>query len=231
MPKETKQKKAFKAVTEEVPTQTEVAVPQTAETTAPSSTASSEQVKTSRSALSGSIPSVKETDNMDLTSKPPENGTFLKIFLVTFFATLLAFLLAGGIYVYLTGTKGINTIKLGISQTPLSSPVSTLAPSSASPSANIDLTSFKISVLNGNGGIGVATAAKTIIEKAGFTVSSVGNADNFNFTDTMIQVKASVSADIVAKLKNALSTNYSVKIGSTLDPASNFDIVVTVGSS
>ncbi len=172
---------------------------------------------------------VPETDNFDSTLKKPEGGVFFKFFLVTFFATLLALALAGGIYVYLTGTKGVNLKNIVNSQTP--TPVSTDTPMpSASPASNIDVSTLKVSVLNGNGGIGVASAAKTVIEKAGFKVSNLGNADSFDFTDTLIQVKPSISADIAAKMKDALSTNYSVKIGDSLDAKSNFDIVVTVGS-
>jgi hypothetical protein len=76
----------------------------------------------------------------------------------------------------------------------------------------------------------VATALKNIIEKVGFKVASVGNADNFDFKDTLIQVKPSVAADVVAKLKSALANNYSVKIGDQLDPDSSYDIVITVGA-
>jgi len=171
---------------------------------------------------------VRETDNIDLNSKNGESGVFVKFFLVTFFATLLAFLLAGGIYVYLTGVRPMSlSQKQAATPTPMAS--SEPIPSST-PASNVDLTTFKINVLNGNGGVGVASGAKTVIEKAGFKVTNTGNADNFNFTDTMIQVKPSVSADIVAKLKNALSTNYSVKIGDPLSSTSSYDIVVTVGS-
>ena len=115
------------------------------------------------------------------------------------------------------------------SQTP--SPVEVPGKSpSPSPSESMDLSTYKISVLNGSGGIGVATAAKNVIEKAGFKVTGVGNADNFNFSDTMIQVKASVSEDAIVKLKDALASYYSVVMGDALSSQSTFDVVVTVGS-
>lgn len=175
---------------------------------------------------------VTPTDNIDMNSKPGDGGAFLKIFLVTFFATLLAFLLAGGIYVYLSQTNKITNSKL-LMTNGASTPQPTQAPEVtatplASPSA--DVSTFKISVLNGNGGIGVASAAKAIIEKNGFKVTNTGNADSFDFTDTLIQVKPSVSADVAAKLKNALMSNYSVKIGDPLDASDAYDIIVTVGS-
>lgn len=203
MPKKEEEKKKFKTVTEEV---TPVEVPEE---------------------KSGFV--VPETNNIDLTSKVAEKGVFLRIFLVTFLATLLAFLLAGGIYVYLTKTKALDSVKPNVSPT-LTPLASSIPVATSTPQANVDLTTFKISVLNGSGGIGIATAAKQIIEKAGFKVASIGNAESFDFTDTIIQVKPGVEASVVAKLKDALSAKYSVKIGTSLDVANTYDIVVTVGS-
>lgn len=170
---------------------------------------------------------VTETKNIDLTSKVQEKGVFLKFFFVTFFATLLAFLLAGGIYVYLTGVRSTSSKQSAGIPVPEATQEPTPTPE-ASPSA--DLTTFKVSVLNGSGGIGVAGAGRDVIEKAGFKVSYIGNAPNFNFTDTVIQVKPSVGADVAAKLKDALSTKYSVTIGDPLTASDTYDIVVTVGS-
>lgn len=204
--KEEKKEKKFKAVTEEV-----------------SQTAPAEPVISEPHPLA-----VTPTDNIDFKSKVSERGAFLKIFLVTFLATLLAFLLAGGIYVYFTGVKTPNGTST-VAPTPLPSQVPEVTPM-ASPSAAVDLSTFKVNVLNGNGGIGTATAAKNIIEKVGFKVSSVGNADNFNYTDTIIRVKSGVSADVVASLKSALASNYSVSIGDPLTADSSFDITVIVGS-
>jgi hypothetical protein len=207
----------FKAVTEEVAP----SVPQEMETKTEVED-SKPQEKEEKSFFG-----VTETKNIDLNSKVQERGVFLKFFLITFFATLLAFLLAGGIYVYLTGVR--NSPRQLPEETP--APETTQAPTptpEASPSA--DLSTFKVSVLNGNGGIGVAGAARDIIEKEGFRVSYIGNAPNFNFTDTEIQVKPSVGADVVAKLKDTLSADYSVTIGDPLAADNTYDIVVTVGS-
>ncbi len=175
------------------------------------------------------FPSVAETQN--ITPEHPiknESGIFLKFFLVTFLATLLALALAGGIYVYLTGTNKIRTPGL-INQAP--TPTATVVVNSTPvPTPIADLSTFKVSVLNGNGGIGVASKLKAIIEKVGFKVSYTGNADNFNFTDTLIQVKSTVPDSVVTTLKNSLADTYSVKIGDPLDAASPYDIVITVGS-
>jgi hypothetical protein len=183
---------------------------------------------TSESVMPKSPLAVTETNNIDNSLKFQEKGVFIKFFLVTFFATLLALTLAGGVYVYLTGTNVSIKSQANNKNTP--SPEPTIEPIPSATPSNIDLSSYKISVLNGNGGIGVASAVKTIISKVGFKVTNLGNADNFNFTDTLIQVKPSVSADVVSKLKTSLDSNYSIKIGDQLDQASVYDIVITVGS-
>ncbi len=172
---------------------------------------------------------VTETDNISSEILPKQNKRiFLKFFLITFFGTLLALIVAGGLYVYLTGVKTKSLIQR---PTPVPTATETTLPeATATPSANVDVSTYKVSVLNGNGGIGVATAAKNIIEKVGFKVTSVGNADSFDFTDTLIQVKSTVSPDAVAKLKDALSSNYSVAMGDELSAQSSFDVVISVGS-
>ncbi len=218
MPEEEKEaRKKFKAVTEELTS------------SQPSVASTVEENQVQNAVEVSSFPAVTETKN--ITAEHPiknESGIFLKFFLVTFFATLLALALAGGVYVYLTGTnKTLDTNKLGVSQTP--TPVPQISPTPISTPV-ADLSTFKVSVLNGNGGIGVASKLKAIIEKVGFKVSYTGNADNFNFTDTLIQVKSTVPESVVATLKNSLTDTYSVKIGDPLDAASIYDIVITVGS-
>jgi hypothetical protein len=231
MAKEEKERKRFKAVTEEVTAPVEERATPIEEIKEEEMEASKEkeaEIEEETPAEHGTHTlHVLPTDNISKDEAKHERGAFFKIFLITFFATLLAFLFAGGIYVYLNGVKSTKNIEA--TPTPQADISSSPTPE-ASPLANVDLTTFKIDVLNGNGGIGVATAAKNIIEKAGFKVDTVGNADNFNFTDTVIQVKPSVSADITSKLKDALSSNYSVKIGDALSASDSFDIVVTVGS-
>lgn len=212
MPDEEKKRSKFKAVTEEV------GLPEKAPEIL---------VKDEKKGSHDPSFIVKETNNITSSDFKQSKGVFLKFFLITFFATLLAMLLAGGIYVYLTGTKGISIKTDSGVSTPL--PTSTPSPT-ATATPKVDFSTYKFSVLNGNGGIGVAGAAKAIIEKVGFKVSNLGNADNFTFTDTMIQAKASVASDAIDSLKTALSDKYSVKIGTNLDSSNPYDIIVTVGS-
>jgi hypothetical protein len=155
----------------------------------------------------------------------------LKLFVVISVVTaVIVAALAGGIYVYLTGTNNSNP-------EPTPTPVSEVLPESSpeasleeSPAPDMKLSEYKVQILNGSGKIGEAGKAKTLVEKAGFKVGNTGNAESFDFTDTVIQVKTSVSPSVLDKVKEALTSTYSVESGEKLDSDSDYDIVITIGS-
>lgn len=153
-------------------------------------------------------------------------------FLTLFFAFLIT-VLVGGLYVYFNGTKLSSNSTPEPSATPLASSEPTTAPevtAQASATATPTATNIKISILNGSGKSGEAGRAKALVEKAGFNVTSTGNASAFNFTDTQVQIKSTVSAEVATKIKDALKASYSVVDGKALDAKSQFDIIITVGS-
>lgn len=232
MPNE--EKKKFKAVTEEIvsaPPQVEKKPDQ------PVSIPPQEVLKVEERHQKeiAKIVGVPETNNIITHGQ----GTSSKKSVVFFIAIMLlvAFIvmaLAGGIYVYLNGVKNLpsSTSSFEI-PFPTSAALATPVPSpsaSSSATSKPDYSLFNVSVLNGSGAIGAATNVRDLVQKGGFKVSYVGNADNFNFPDTIIQVKNTVSADVVAALRNLLVSTYSVKIGSPLTAQSRYDIVITVGS-
>lgn len=231
---EKESEKKFKAVTEELTIDgiNDDDEQETLDSSKPTEESKSEGVSEDSPAKESKLLAVAETNNIvtEPASDKHDAGVFLKFFVLTFVATLLALGFAGGVYVYITGMKSGSTTPKA-TPTPISSslPLATQTPE-ASPSGKIDVSTYKVSALNGNGGIGVATAAKAILVKAGFNVSYIGNADNFNFTDTLVQAKSSVPQSVVDIVTNTLSSNYSVKVGDALDPQSTYDIVVTVGS-
>jgi len=90
-------------------------------------------------------------------------------------------------------------------------------------------TDLKIRILNGNGVRGLATEAKKIIEELGYTVASVGNADNYDFQKTVLQLKASKSSykDL---LTNDLKSHYTVIVGVNVSENESFDALITLGA-
>lgn len=170
----------------------------------------------------------------EMAGTPPANEEpkkDLKVFVIVSLVTaLVVAALAGGIYVYVTGTKNSEDQSLA-TPTPTLMPEATLEPTpEASATPTPKPSSYKIEILNGSGKIGEANAAKALIEKEGFKVATTGNAATFDFEDTVIQVKSSVPVSVVDTLKEALSSKYSVVIGNKLPSTSTYDVIITIGS-
>ncbi len=240
-----KERKRFKAITEEVkPNQEpelihEVKEPEPSlpveETRSPRPRAEKEDIKHQEEAakLIETL-GVAETNNIAPSGPKTASRRNSLLFIgIMFLVALIVMALAGGVWVYLNGVKNLTYPTQVETSVPSAAPVATPVASptssnSATPKPDYSL--FNVSVLNGSGAIGAATAVRDIIQKGGFKVSYTGNAANFNFTDTLIQVKNTVSADVVAALRSLLVPTYSVKIGTQLDSQSRYDIIITVGS-
>ncbi len=162
--------------------------------------------------------------------KPQKGYSTKAVVLVAVITALLVGALAGGIYVYMNGISQLETSEEETESLP--TPTATAAPEAtptASPEGEVDLSEFKVSVLNGSGKIGEATKVKNLLTKAGFTVGSTGNAKTFDFTDTVIETKEDVPQSAIDTIKEALA-DYSLEVGEALTASNSFDIVVTVGS-
>lgn len=143
---------------------------------------------------------------------------------------LLLGALLGGVYFY---QKSVNQ-NLQPTPTPgaaIESSVSATVVPSASPSAKLDLTKYAINVQNGSGIPGTAGVGKALLTKAGFKVGTTGNADNYDYTDTIIKTKADVPPDFNTKLTTTLSGIYSVAKVQSLPASSSAEVVVIIGSS
>lgn len=176
--------------------------------------------------------------NDDMSEK--KSSFHLGFFLITFLVAIFVFVVSGAVYVYFSGLEQLDDPKESqtpnptpaYSQKPEATPVaSESAKPSASPSSSpLSVSSLKVNILNGSGKIGEAGKAKTLVEKKGFKVASVGNANTFNFTDTIIQAKASVPEASIKLMQEAISASYIVKVGDKLDSKNTYDIIITVGT-
>ena len=141
---------------------------------------------------------------------------------------LLLGLLLGGVFAYYRGLNGINKPSPKSSPTPAASAI----PSNPTPTPQakkIDLTKYAITLLNGSGVAGEASKVKTLLETAGFKVSSTGNAKTYDFEKTEISVKSGIEADFVKSLVSTLSKSYQLAdpVTSATQSAS---VVITIGS-
>lgn len=174
--------------------------------------------------------SVPESDNdiTETTEEVTKKSSFLRIFILL----LVLLLLIGGGYWYASSANLLPGVLSGPSTqqnvTPSQVPVATATPTQAA----VDLSTYKISVLNGSGVPGQAASVKSDLTDAGFTVTNTGNADSTDVTDTIISAKSSVEKAYIEKLTKALEKTYVVSSDiKSLDDSESADVVITIGSN
>lgn len=120
---------------------------------------------------------------------------------------------------------GEQTTKPTQSTTPTSPP-----PSPTPTTADIDKAELSIQVLNGSGTRGVAGTVKDILVENGYNEEiATGNADSYDYTETVIQVKKGRD-DIFSTIKEDLENDYTIAAKpETLPEDSEYDAVVIVG--
>jgi len=92
-----------------------------------------------------------------------------------------------------------------------------------------DLADYKVQVLNGSGTAGEAGVVEGLLEDAGFEGVDTGNADSYDYEDTQVQLKDKTAKAVYTAIEDALSDDYNVKKGDSLNEDSDFDVVVIVG--
>lgn len=109
---------------------------------------------------------------------------------------------------------------------PTLSPTKT-ATSSIDKATGLDRANLTIAVQNGSGIAGAATKASNFLKDLGYSVVSSGNADNFDYENTVIEVKSTKKA-YLDLLKKDLGTTYTIGSTSAAFTGSS-DAVVIVG--
>ena len=95
----------------------------------------------------------------------------------------------------------------------------------------VDRSSLIIQVLNGSGESGVAgTMSELLIEKGYSEDIDTGNADNYDYAETVVQIKKDKEDEFLDTLLDDLKKDYSLSSEiETLDEESEFDVVIIVG--
>ncbi len=139
---------------------------------------------------------------------------------------ILLILAGGGFYYYQSTQKPADTAKEEEGTKESVTPTEEPTP------ADVAADAFTIEILNGSGIAGEAGRAQELLEGDEFKVDSTGNAENYDFEETVIQAGSDVEEAWIDLLRDTLGKNYTVKSGVTkLDAAdSESDVVVIVGS-
>ena len=185
------------------------------------------------------MPLTNEANDSDLSLETKEKGTSFKVIFITVLITAIVVgLVAGGVYVYLSGTGKLVGDNIALMSPTPGSSNAVLATASPSPVASLEpslepeiaLDKYKVNILNGSGKIGEAGNAKKLLEEAGFKVGSTGNAKTFDFKKTLVAAKKSISSKTVDLVVGALGKSYKVELSEALKESDSYDITITVGS-
>ena len=141
------------------------------------------------------------------------------------FGIFIALAIVSGLLIYIEGASKSN--QQGIIPTPTPIIAQQQSPTST---PEIDVSKYKIEVLNGSGISGEAARAKQLLEEEKFIVSSIGNADTLNYQKTIIQAKKTVSKEFLDKLKSFLEKLYVLDDVKELDESEKSHVVIIVGS-
>ena len=134
----------------------------------------------------------------------------------------MVILLLVGVFLYKYGINIKDKVNV---TTPVPSPTAAPQPTKA-----VDLIKYEIEIQNGSGVSGEASKQESSLKEEGFTISSIGNADNSDYTQTVIKAKAEVDKDFIAKLKSVLSNSFTVGEAEILPDDSSSSVVVIIGT-
>ena len=167
-------------------------------------------------------------DGIEQKSKPD----FLRWILVGLVVLFCLGIIGGGIFVYQKTLKNKKDKEAAVpTPTPFSTP-SEITPTEEalpSPTPKISRADLKIKILNGTGVPGTAGEGAELLEKLGWQGIKTGNADNFNYQKTVIQIKESKKA-YFDLLKGDLSSKYTLEEKpQPLSEDDKFDAVVILG--
>jgi hypothetical protein len=163
----------------------------------------------------------KVKEEMDMPVKPQKNYMWPILFIF-----IIAIVLLAGVFAYKQGMfKGVGEKAKVVTVSP--TPTSVVTPS---PAKTVDLKKYEIEILNGSEVGGEASRQKTNLEEEGFIISSIGNADSSDYTDTIIKAKTEVNKDFIAKLKSVLGSAFTVGETESLSEDSSVPVVVIIGT-
>lgn len=155
-----------------------------------------------------------------------KNAKWLWLLIILIIIGALVFAFFRGIGPFAQFKKSTEQAEFSPTPEVVSSPAS-----EASPEADeVDRSKPQIRVLNGSGVVGVASSFKDFIEGLGYKVASIGNAENYDYSQTEVRFKEDFK-NYEETLVSDLSDKYSVKVSSSdLESSDSADIEIIVGS-
>lgn len=187
-----------------------------------------EPVKTSQEEVNKWI---ENYDEKEVPEKKKGAG-FFKIFLIFLIILSLGAVIAGGVYYYQKNIAGDKTVVIeqnSDQEEVIDEPV--VEPTAVPEKEEVDYGELTLQILNGSGIPGEAGAVKDLLTDLVFDNIVTGNASNYDFEKTVISLKEDVPNQVFTDIKEAISDTYEVEEETeTLEDASDYDVVITVGA-
>lgn len=171
--------------------------------------------------------SLEDEDNLSTFTPPKEPKAISpQVKKVGIIIGVIIFVLVIG-YGIISSNKATSNIP---EPSPSPSPSTQVIISSPSPEPVIDLEDYSLSILNGAGIAGEASLVQEDLEALGFKDIDTGNADNYDFTDTIISYKKDTPKQALNSIEEALEDQYTVILDEDFLANSNdYDVLVTIG--
>jgi hypothetical protein len=195
--------------------------------------------------------STKEVDTIKLSGMLSGNGRFVGKDKIVFSKTALTVLVIVAILMILTiaafihfkpfssqtdtvdeqsPTVAVTTNQTTVTITPEATIATTPNPSPQVTKAEIVFSDFKIQVLNGTGISGEASTVSELLENTGFSITNVGDAESFDYTNTLISTKEETPKDVYDEIGSILESEYTVaESDEVLTEDLEYDVQVIVG--
>ena len=159
---------------------------------------------------------------------------------IPFWVLLISFLLGltlggglvGGIFYFRSNVDNLGEELLSNTATPAPTTGAIMeAEEETSAEEEINLADYALQVLNGTGSAGEAGSAADLLTESGFENVDTGNSSTLGFEETVVQAKEGVPQKVLDTIEASL-VQYVVEFAEeALDDSSDFDVVITVGSS
>lgn len=122
-----------------------------------------------------------------------------------------------------------TSAELSISTTPLPSSKLTPTGGKANEKSVLERSSLHVAILNGSGTPGAAKQISSYLNSVGYTIQTIGNADDFTYRNITVKIKKAKS-EYLAQLKKDIAENSpSITILTSVDDKLSADAEVIVG--
>jgi len=173
-----------------------------------------------------------EEQLLDLPASDRRAPDFKRWLFIVVIVVVCLGLVGGGVYVYTRAMKGKGSALIISSVNTTPTPAPEVVEATPTPEEaveeELDVTALSIQVQNGSGVTGAAGKVVALLEGLGYEDVKTGNADSYDYTETIIKIKED-KKNYLVRLEEDLGEKYTLGETETLVDTSAYDVVVILG--